>query len=177
MSLTPYLYVERLNLKENKWEKISIYNSKQKEINFWPWNATYEIFELIKQYGRTDINPNTFSKEVREEYEKYGYYNFSSKEEDKKYVSCYVLPLFVLDQIYLNKPKVVDVDAKYEAWEKNGDIEYEKLKDEDFLTDNPIKTLIDRVMTWVKLDNDFLWWGFEDRIIHGDEIRVVAWIM
>ena len=77
----------------------------------------------------------------------------------------------------MKNPKIVDVDAKCDAWEAAGYIEYEKLKDEDFLTDNPIKTLIDRVMTWAKLDNDFLWWGSEDRIIHGDEIRVVAWIM
>ena len=179
MSLTPYLYVEKFNPEEKKWEKISLYNSKKKEIDFWPWNATYEVFNLIKQYGKTDIDPGTFSEEVKEEYEKYGYYDlFSSvNEEEKKYVPCYVLPLFVLDQIYLKNPKVVDVDAKCDAWEAAGDIEYEKLKDEDFLTDNPIKTLIDRVMTWVELDNDFLWWGSEDRIIHGDEIRVIAWIM
>lgn len=176
MSVSPYFYVEKYNQEKKQWEYINLYNSKMKEIDFWPWNGSHEIFNMIKKYGKTNIILDDLSPEVKEKYLETGYYDFSFDGNGKKYISYYVLPLFILDQIYFKNPKVVDDEAKEEAWAKS-DLKYEELDDKDFLKENPIKSLIDRIETWIELSEDYFLFSDEERIKHGDEIRLVAWIM
>ena len=48
MSRTPFFYVEKYNIENNSWEKQTLYtinrHGETEEIDFWPWNATYDVF-------------------------------------------------------------------------------------------------------------------------------------
>ena len=62
MSRTPYFYLLKFNSDTNKWEVYLPYikNDKGefKQIDFWPWNATHDVFNAFTYNYLSNLSIN-----------------------------------------------------------------------------------------------------------------------
>ena len=158
MSRSPYFYVEVYDNKENKWLYVDplVWNydrTKRVVADLWPYNGTHELFQLLGVEGGCSIPefnaiqmglPVDCCPEIRDA--------FHHEEFCPKWFTCADAEIY-----YLKNPKVPDY------WEEP-DEETGELP----MTDNPIKSLLDRVDAFLEV-----WDEFDEYKEYPSGIRIV----
>lgn len=182
MSRTPYFYVEKYNINTNLWEKQALYtmnkDGKPTEIDFWPWNATYDVFNIINHTGNDfpefvgicHIFPPNASKEVTESYKNNWWSWDNSKGEeciskpDAFYFTLADLLLYIKEY-----PMVKDYEEMEKIWTDDG-LKWEDVPEKTM--PNPMSGVATRLINYMEFIDDFgLSWQPKS------ELRIIGWIL
>ena len=173
MGASPFFYVEMFNPKTGNWDKIDVYRKDEKgefiECSLWPWNGTHELFSILGLENSSDSPtidevhfglPIHVSEEMKKEYEAH---IWESYKPEAIWINLADMKL------YLNRhPKVKDYEAMVERYEED---ESDWNEYTPIYMDNPMKTFIDRVESFLEIWDDF--WKFN----HGySDVRVICWL-
>ena len=163
MSRTPYFYLEKFNPKTNKWEVYLPYikNDKGefKQIDFWPWNATHEIFNAFTYNYLSNPSINGVHKGLP--------YNVSDevKEIAKHFEEGYTFQWISYADICCEALRVPQVeDPEWEYDEDGNDTVITKM------IDSPAVKMKKRIDEILSIMDD--WWVEENRIYY----RIVYWV-
>lgn len=163
MSRTPYFYLEKFNPKTNKWEVYLPYikNDKGefKQIDFWPWNATHEVFNAFTYNYLSNPSINGVHKGLP--------YNVSDevKEIAKHFEEGYTFQWISYADICCEALRVPQVeDPEWEYDEDGNDTVITKM------IDSPAVKMKKRVDEVLSVMDD--WWVEENRIYY----RIVYWV-
>ena len=151
MSTNVRIFVEHYDDDKHKWESIiPIINGK--EVWFWEPNATYEIFDCLKKYGRCigDADIETFSPRVKEVYE--------DDFEDGGY-EFKIWNLADMMNYFYEHPSTTNYDA--EPLNEDGDYP---------IIINPIKAIIDKAKFYYDELGGYWWKEFS-----YSSVRLVYW--
>ena len=164
MSRTPYFYLEKFNSNSMKWEVYLPYikNDKGefKQIDFWPWNATHDVFNAFTSTfggGAPSVNgvhtglPYNVSEEVKE----------VAKHFEEGY-TFYWISYADLCCEALRVPQVEDPEWEYD--EDGNDTVITKM------IDSPAVEMKKRVDDILSVMDD--WWVEDNRIYY----RLVYWV-
>jgi len=163
MSRTPYFYLEKFNSNSMKWEVYLPYvkNDKGefKQIDFWPWNATHEIFNAFTYNYLSNPSINGVHKGLP--------YNVSDevKEIAKHFEEGYTFQWISYADICCEALRVPQVeDPEWEYDEDGNDTVITKM------IDSPAVKMKKRIDEILSIMDD--WWVEENRIYY----RIVYWV-
>lgn len=163
MSRTPYFYLEKFNSDTNKWEVYLPYikNDKGefKQIDFWPWNATHDVFNAFTYNYLSNPSINGVHKGLP--------YNVSDevKEIAKHFEEGYTFQWISYADICCEALRVPQVeDPEWEYSEDGDDRVITKM------VDSPAVVMKKRVDEILSVMDD--WWVEENRIYY----RIVYWV-
>ena len=184
MSRTPYFYVEKYNIETNSWEKQVLYTmNKNKgnmiEVDFWPWNATYDVFNIVTHKDRdfpefTGVRhrfPPNASKEITNSYQNcwYSWDDTEGNEHISKPDAFYFTLADLL--LYIKEyPIVKDYETMEDVWTANSDMKWEDVPEQTM--PNPMSGVATRLLNYMEFIDDF-WNAFG----HKSELRIVGWIL
>lgn len=179
MSASPFFFIEVYNEETNVWEKVKIFSTKggkETEIDLWPWNGAHDLFEILGlEHGASfpefegvikHSAPKNCSEEVKTFYESLS----EDYGESYKGLETCVFTLADAKIYFMEYPKVKDFDAMDKAFYEASEEECDSL--EDIYMDNPIKELIDRVITMVSFWDEFFWYDHT-----YSDVRVIGWLL
>ena len=176
MSRSPYFFVERYNeiTKRYELQHPIIWNSNhtaQEQADLFPYNGCHDLFSIVtnnemsslpEMYGVHHGLPNGACEEINKAYK-----NCTFTEEDRTFSpTAHWFTYADMYIYYLEHPKVVDYEAMDEAY-----LSTEDEKTINIMTDNPIKTLKDRVDSFLEVCDYWSWRNYYS------QIRIVYWIM
>lgn len=183
MSSTPYFFVEKYDLKEDKYKlmhpKVLSYNGKEWETaDLFPYNGCHDLFSIV--LGRAGNSfpelqgihqglPPNVCPEIQKEYDDLTYEQEFEITKEKKVITpnAHWITYADLYIYYLKHPETIDYDAMDNALWKAKDNETV----EEIMGPNPIKTLLDRVNTFMNVMEAWDWsndYSF---------IRIVYWVL
>ena len=164
MSRTPFFYIEKYNIENNSWEKQTLYtinrHGETEEIDFWPWNATYDVFNIINH------SSNEFP-----EFE--GIRHIFPINAGEKHISKPDAFYFTLADLLLyikEHPIVKDYEAMEDVWTVDSDIKWEDVPEQTM--PNPMSGVATRMINYMEFVDNF-WSAFGLK----SEIRIVGWIL
>lgn len=176
MSASPFFYIEVFNHKTGNWEKFDLYRVNDKgeyEVcDLWNWNGTHDLFSILHIEHSTDMPefdavhhglPANASPEM------YSIVDAHTWSEGERTYAPEVKWFNLADaMLYYNEyPEVIDDEAMENYWVKN-DIPYNEVPKK--MMPNPIKGLIDRVISFLEIGYNFWGWGTA-----LSDVRIICW--
>lgn len=177
MGAYPYFYIEIFNHNSNEWEKYDVLtknkNDKYVPADLWPWNGSHDLFSVVGLESSYDFPTFTAIHEgfpvnaSNEMYKEYGRF------EEESFMGTWMptVKWFNLADamLYLEKySKVKDFEAMEQTWAAAGDMEWKDVP--EVLMDNPLKSLVDRVLAFLEVADEFRYWELKN-----SDVRVIAW--
>lgn len=183
MSRTPFFYIEKYNIETNSWEKQILYtinrHGETEEVDFWPWNATHDVFNIINHSsnefpefeGVRHIFPVNASPEVTETYRKcWNIWHDSNGEEHISKPNAFYFTLADLLLYIKEYPIVKDYDTMETIWTEDGDTKWEDVPEQTM--PNPMSGVATRMINYMEFVDNF-WGAFGLK----SELRIVGWIL
>lgn len=177
MGACPYFYIEIFNYNLNEWEKYDVLtknkNGKYVLVDLWPWPGSHELFSVVGLEDSYDFPEFTavhtgFPVNASDEmYKEYG--KFEEKDFIRNWMPSVKWFNLADAMLYLEKhPKVKDFEAMEQTWVAAGDMEWKDVP--EVLMDNPLKSLVDRVLAFLEVADEFRYWEWK-----FSDVRIIAW--